>query len=93
VQNIGHQSLESHILHARNILCSLEILRGPVRSTLSRVVNEVLQQGIRKNQLGEDNETLGVSWCSGNNGGVGYNVWDWNSVCGICRNVQNGFKR
>jgi hypothetical protein len=48
VQNIGHQSLESHILHARNILCSLEILRGPVRSTLSGVVNKVLQQGIRK---------------------------------------------
>jgi hypothetical protein len=43
MENIGHQSLESHILHTGDIFGSFEIFRGTVRSTLSRIVDEVLQ--------------------------------------------------
>jgi hypothetical protein len=42
MKNIRHQGLESHILHAGNILRSFEILRGTVRSSLSRIVYKVL---------------------------------------------------
>jgi hypothetical protein len=42
MENIGHQSLESHILHTGDIFGSFEIFRGTVRSTLSRIIDEVL---------------------------------------------------
>ncbi len=48
MKNIGHQRLESHVLHSGNILGSLEILRGAIQSTLSGIVDKVLHQGIRK---------------------------------------------
>ena len=48
MENIGHQRLESHVLHTSNVLGSLEILRGPIQSTLSGIVDKVLHQGIRK---------------------------------------------
>jgi len=48
MENIGHQRLESHVLHTSNVLGSLEILRGPIQSALSGIVDKVLQQGIRK---------------------------------------------
>ena len=48
MEDIGHQRLESHVLHTSNVLGPLEILRSPIQSTLSRIVDKVLQQGIRK---------------------------------------------
>jgi hypothetical protein len=48
MENVGHQRLESHVFHASDVLGSLEILRGPIQSTLSGIVDKVLHQGIRK---------------------------------------------
>jgi hypothetical protein len=56
MENIGHQRLESHVLHTSNVLGSLEILRGPIQSALSGIVDKVLQQGIRK-QLGKKDKS------------------------------------
>jgi hypothetical protein len=67
MENIGHQRLESHVLHTSNVLSSLEILRGPIQSALSGIVDKVLQQGIRK-QLREKDKSKGV-------GGQDRNAW------------------
>jgi hypothetical protein len=67
MENIGHQRLESHVLHASNVLGSLEILRGPIQSALSGIVDKVLQQGVRK-QLGKKDKSKGV-------GGQDRNAW------------------
>lgn len=40
MQNIGHQGLEPHILDAGNVLRPLEIVRGPVFSAFSCVVDD-----------------------------------------------------
>jgi hypothetical protein len=69
MKNVGHQRLESHVLHAGNVLGPLEILRSTIQSTLSGIVDKVLQQGIRKQfwkrqrKIGgmrQDRECMGV---------------------------------
>jgi hypothetical protein len=67
MEDIGHQRLESHVLHTSNVLGSLEILRGPIQSALSGIVDKVLQQGVRK-QLGKKDKSKGV-------GGQDRNAW------------------
>jgi hypothetical protein len=42
MKNIGHQRLETHVLHTRNILRPLEILRCAVQSTFPGVVDKIL---------------------------------------------------
>jgi hypothetical protein len=59
MENIGHQRLESHVLHTSNVLGSLEILRGPIQSALSGIVDKVLQQGIRKQHREKDKKQGG----------------------------------
>ena len=39
MENIGHQRLETHVLHTRNILGSLKVLRSSVQPTLSGIVD------------------------------------------------------
>ncbi len=39
MQNVGHQGLKTHILDACNVFSPLEIVRGPVFSAFSRIVN------------------------------------------------------
>jgi len=61
MKNIGHQRLESHILHTSNVLGSLEVLRGTIQSTLSGIVDKVLHQGIRK-QSRAGRRKIEVGW-------------------------------
>lgn len=48
VKDIGHQCLESHVFHARDILRSLEILRSAIQSTLPCIVHKILNHPIRQ---------------------------------------------
>lgn len=47
VQDIRHQGLESHILHASNILSPFEVLGGAIGRPLSSIVDKVLQTPVR----------------------------------------------
>lgn len=48
VKDIGHQRLETHVLHACNVLGSFEILRSAIQTTFSSIIHKILHQGIRK---------------------------------------------
>ena len=41
VQNVGHECLESHILHTSNHLGRLEVAVSTVTTTLAEIVDEV----------------------------------------------------
>jgi hypothetical protein len=71
MKNVGHQRLESHVLHASNVLGPLEILRSTIQSTLSGIVDKVLQQGIRKQFLEKKTKGWGYAVRPGMYGGVG----------------------
>ena len=71
MKNVGHQRLESHVLHASNVLGSLEILRSTIQSTLSGIVDKVLQQGIRKQFLEKTTKDWGYAGKTGNVWGCG----------------------
>ena len=73
MKNIGHQCLETHVLHTSNVFGSLEVFRGAIQSTLSSVVDQVLHQGIRRH-IRADDEGLGFVGGIGMHGGVGYAV-------------------
>jgi hypothetical protein len=71
MKNVGHQRLESHVLHASNVLGPLEILRSTIQSTLSGIVDKVLQQGIRKQFWKRQRKVGGMRVRPGMYGGVG----------------------
>lgn len=41
VENVGHESLEAHVLHTRNVLRSLEVFAGPIFSSFPCIVHKV----------------------------------------------------
>jgi hypothetical protein len=40
VQNVWHQSLESHVLDTSNVFGSLEVIRGTVLTSFPGIVND-----------------------------------------------------
>lgn len=46
MEDIRHQSLEAHVLHASNVLGTLEVFGCAVQTTLSSVVDEVLRHAV-----------------------------------------------
>jgi hypothetical protein len=42
VQNVGHQSLEAHVLDSRNVLCSFEVHARRIRAPLASIVDQIL---------------------------------------------------
>lgn len=71
MQDVRHQCLESHILHACNVLSALEILRGPIKSTLSSVVHQVLQNAISYQLRVRQSKTMGAVGSLGDTWGSG----------------------
>lgn len=94
MKNIRHQRLESHILDTGNILGTLEILRGAVRSSLSRVVDQVLQHSISRrkdvNTPGEDSRVGGTPVEAGSDLGVWGTLGVVRCGSGICNAREDG---
>lgn len=44
VQDVGHERLEAHVLHASNDLCRLEVLVRRITTALAKIVHKVPMQ-------------------------------------------------
>jgi hypothetical protein len=42
VKDIGHQCLKAHILHARNVFGSFEVLRRSIKTPFAGIIDEIL---------------------------------------------------
>ena len=61
MQDIRHQSLETHILHTGDILGTFEILRCTIGASFSCVVDEILDMGV----VVSDRSIIGRKWVGG----------------------------